>query len=43
LATEKYKDAISILKSKEGVNLLTRQTNLILKYQFWLEKIDKLL
>ena len=37
--TEKYEDGLVILKSDEAVNLLTKQTNLILEYEYWLEKI----
>ena len=41
--TEKYEDGLKILKSDESVKLLTTQTNLILEYEFWLEKINELL
>jgi len=41
-ATKSYAEGIVILKSEEAINLLTRQTNLILEYQFWLEKMEKL-
>jgi len=32
---------LNIIKSSEMVTLLTKQTNLILKYEFWLKKIDQ--
>lgn len=39
-ATSTYADGIAIMKSPEAVELLTKQTNLILEYQFWLEEIN---
>jgi hypothetical protein len=40
--TEKYEDGLVILKSDEAIELLTKQTNLILEYEYWLEKINEL-
>ncbi len=38
-STKSYQEGLNLLKSKEAVNLLTRQTNLLLEYQFWLERL----
>ena len=38
-STTSYKEGLEILKSDEAINLLVRQTNLILKYNYWLEKV----
>lgn len=37
--TKTFNEGIKILKSNEAVELLTRQTNLILEYEFWLRKL----
>lgn len=42
MATESYVEGLKILKSDEAIELLTRETNLILEYQFWLEKMKNL-
>lgn len=39
-ATSSYAAGIAILRSPEAVALLTKQTNLILEYQFWLAEIN---
>jgi len=39
-ATGTYATGITIMKSPEAVELLTKQTNLILEYQFWFEEIN---
>lgn len=41
LATEKYEEGLGILRSEEAIKLLTKQTNLILEYEYWLEKINR--
>jgi len=38
--TKSYKDGVAILKSKESIDLLTRQTNLILEYQYWIKNLQ---
>lgn len=40
-ATGSYEEGVTILKSEESINLLTRQTNLILEYEFWLDKMNQ--
>jgi len=39
-ATKSFEEGVKILKSDEAVDLLTKQTNLILEYQFWIENTD---
>lgn len=40
LKTKKtFEEGIGLLKGQESVSLLTDQTNLILEYQYWLEKL----
>ena len=41
-ATDSYQAGVEILKSDESIKLLTKQTNLILEYDFWLKKINEL-
>jgi hypothetical protein len=38
-ATKSFEEGLTILKSKESIELLTDQTNLILEYRFRLEKL----
>lgn len=40
--TKSYPEGVALMKSQEAVDLLTKQTNLILESQFWLDKINKL-
>jgi len=40
-ATNSYEAGVKVLKSEEAVLLLTSQTNLLLEYNFWLERINK--
>lgn len=39
-ATKSYEEGVAIIKSPEGIEILTRQTNLILKYEFYLRRIS---
>ncbi len=41
-ATDSYQAGVEILKSDESIKLLTKQTNLILEYNFWLSRISRL-
>ena len=41
-ATDSYEEGIEILYSEEAIELLTRQTNLILEYDFLLSRLKKL-
>ena len=36
-----YSEGLKILKSDRSINLLTKQTNLILEYQYWLDKMKR--
>lgn len=38
-ATKTFDEGIAILESSEAVDLLTRQTNLILEYEWWIRKL----
>jgi hypothetical protein len=38
--TKSYEEGVEILKSDEAISLLTRHTNLILEYKFWLNFIN---
>ena len=38
--TKSYEKGVEILKTDDAIKLLTKQTNLILKYQYWLEKVN---
>ncbi len=38
--TKTYEEGVEILKSDQTVGLLTRHTNLILEYKFWLNFIN---
>lgn len=38
-STKTYKDGLEILRSTESVNAITDQTNLILEYEGWIEKL----
>ncbi len=42
LSTMSYKEGLEILKSDESLELLTKQTNLILEYEFLLNKLEEL-
>ncbi|PIT88835.1 MAG: hypothetical protein COU27_03520 [Candidatus Levybacteria bacterium CG10_big_fil_rev_8_21_14_0_10_36_7] len=37
-----YIAELSLIRSKDSIEIITRHTNLILEYKFWLEKIDEL-
>ena len=39
--TKSYPEGVVLMKSQEAVDLLTKQTNLILEYQFWLGRIKE--
>ena len=39
--TKSYGEGVAIMKSSEAIELLTKQTNLILEYQFWLDEINR--
>jgi hypothetical protein len=39
--TDSFEAGIEIIRSKESVENLTKQTNLILEYEFWLKKISE--
>jgi hypothetical protein len=41
-ATSTYAEGITILRSPESVKLITKQSNLILEYQFWIDKMNTL-
>jgi hypothetical protein len=41
-ATDSYQAGVGILKSDESIKILTKQTNLILEYDFWLKKINEI-
>jgi hypothetical protein len=41
-ATDSYKAGVEILKSDESIKLLTRQTNLILEFEYWLSQLKEL-
>lgn len=41
-ATKTFDEGVEILRSSEAVDLLTRQTNLILEYEWWIEKIGSM-
>ena len=38
--TKSYDEGLTILKSEKAVKLLTMQTNLILEYEYWIEKLE---
>ena len=40
MQTKSYEEGLKVLTSDEAVSLLTKQTNLISEYRFWLEKIE---
>lgn len=39
-ATDNYGAGVEVLHSDESIELLARQTNLVLEYDFWLEKVQ---
>jgi hypothetical protein len=40
--TDSYEVGVEILKSDESIKLLTRQTNLILEFEYWLSQLKEL-
>jgi len=38
-SSKSYSEGLDIIKSESSITLLTKQTNLILEYQYWLDKI----
>lgn len=39
-ATKSFEEGVEIMRSDESIRLLTKQTNLILEYDFWIETIS---
>lgn len=41
-ATDSYEAGIAVIKSSESITLLTKETNLILEYKYWLARLQEL-
>lgn len=38
--TKSYESGVALIKSDEGLQVLTKQTNLVIEYQYWVNELD---